>query len=157
MSATATKKLLVYGDDPEAQFLIPHDDEFRLADDSSEDKIQEVEFLDAPVLASICQALIEKRTCFEHLRDANLHYLWKRKGGKSKGNLRYAQIQKPSGLLAYYSAMDYIVWAGADNCRSAMLTWWQMEAVMFHELKHTDVNESCEEVIDQSTAVEIGE
>jgi Putative phage metallopeptidase len=140
MSATATGKLLVFGEEPEAQFVIPHDDEFKLVDD--DDVIIEVEFLAAPTLAAIGQALIEKRTCFEHLRDAKIHYLWKRKGGKSKGNLRYAYIQKPTGLLAYFSAMDYVVWAGADNCRAALFTWWQMEATMFHELKHSDVKET---------------
>jgi len=56
---------------------------------------------------------------------------------KKNGRSTFGQCQKPSGLLGYYSSVDYVIWLAADHCRACSFTHYQVEALLFHELKHT--------------------
>lgn len=51
------------------------------------------------------------------------------------------KCQRPSGLLGYFSECDFVVWFAANNCRDIGITRWQMEALIFHELKHAKMED----------------
>jgi hypothetical protein len=123
----ATKKELILGGDPNTPFVTPTDAEFGPED-----------WLEAPALAKIGAALIEKRVCFDSLREIPIAYLWKRKASEKPRRL-LGKCQRPSGLLAYFSRFDFVVWLGANNCQG--MTNWQIEALVFHELKHAFVKD----------------
>jgi hypothetical protein len=100
------------------------------------------EFQAAPELAELADAIIRHHNIrFKHLSDVKVEYLWKARGGKRNGMLTLGRCQKPSGMLGHYSGAMYIVWLAADNCRDHGMTNWQIEALLFHELSHTDVHE----------------
>ena len=134
-AATGKAKVLVTEGDPNGRYSVPEDSAFDLRDG---DRVIPVEFLRSDELESIGQALIEKRESLAHLREgAGIAYLWKREGGKKNGQSTFGQCRKPSGLLGYYAAVDFIIWLAADHCRASLFTHWQVEASLFHELKHT--------------------
>lgn len=81
-------------------------------------------------------------TTFEHLKEAEIHFLWKAKGGKSGGREVWGKCKKPSGELAHYSNADYIILLSADHCFEHRLKNWQILALLYHELKHTGVDEN---------------
>lgn len=102
----------------------------------------DVEFLVDDGLTLIGNHLIGKHASFSHLASARVAFLWKRKGGNRGGRLRFGQCQKPSGLLAYFSQFDFVVWLAADHCNATVFTRLQVEALVFHELKHAGFKES---------------
>jgi hypothetical protein len=127
MATKATKKVLILGGDPNAEFVTPKDDEFG-----------EDEYVESPGLQKIGEALIEQRLCFESLRDIPIAFLWKRKATEKPRKL-LGKCQRPSGLLAYFSRFYFVVWLAANNCQG--MTNWQIEALVFHELKHAFVED----------------
>jgi len=79
------------------------------------------------------------RTYAEHLRDAldfGVQFLWKRQGGSSGGRDTMGKCQKVSGLAGFFAGDDFLIWLAADHCRDYGLTRQQMDALIFHELKH---------------------
>ena len=99
---------------------------------------EETGFLESRELEEIGAALVAHYPEFGFLvnADARIAFVWKRKGGKSSGHDVYGKCQKPSGLLKHYSACDYIVWIAADHVRESGWTNRQLEALIYHELKH---------------------
>jgi len=125
-------KKLVTGGDAEQLYPVPTPEEFEKAAS---------EFLDAEDLDEIGEALIEKQGGFGYLKELKLVYLWKEKGGESKGKAVLGRCQRPKGLLAKFCDADFIVWLAADHHRALRSTRFQVEATLFHELCHTDYNE----------------
>lgn len=117
----------------EDKFEVPGDSQFYIEKD-------EVEFIKDDRLTELGNALIAERGCFHDLQSRKIVFLWKRQGGKTKGKVTLGKCQKPSGILAYFAASDFIIWVAADHARENQLTNWQMEALVFHELKHCDVD-----------------
>jgi len=105
------------------------------------DKLFEVdEFVTAPDLEAIGTAIIDSMGGFGYLAGLNLKYLWQGAGGKSKGKLVLGKCQKPAGLLAKFSNADFIITLAADHHRVLRSTRYQIEANIFHELCHTDLD-----------------
>jgi len=105
------------------------------------DKLFEVdEFVTAPDLEEIAIAIIDSMGGFGYLAGLNLKYLWQGAGGKSKGKLVLGKCQKPAGLLAKFSNADFIITLAADHHRVLRSTRYQIEANVFHELCHTDLD-----------------
>lgn len=117
------KRRLILGGDPYEKFGVPDEKAFDL----------EGEFIVAQGCDKIAEALIQDRKCFVSLREARIIYLWKRKGPE-KPKMVLGKCMRPSGLLGFFSESDFIIWFAANNCRG--ITRWQMEALIFHELKH---------------------
>ncbi len=117
-------KRLVIGGDPEQLVVVP-----KLSDFKDDD------FIDAPTVETVARKLIETCDCFvgAGLADAEIVYLWKKKGAESPRRI-LGQCQKPSGLLRHFSEADFVIWLAANNVRG--FTEWQFEALIFHELKH---------------------
>jgi hypothetical protein len=126
MTKTRAKKLIL-GGDPEQPFKTPGDDVFEAG-----------EYLDAPEIAEIGEALIAERLVFESLRESPIVFLWKRKGAEKPRRL-LGKCQRPSGLLSHFAQAHFVVWPAANNCKG--LTAWQIEALIFHELKHAKVED----------------
>ncbi len=97
------------------------------------------DFLEAAPVAVIGRKLIKKYDeDFGDIRNAEIIYLWKKKGGSGGGKNVLGKCQKPSGLLSHFTEADYIIWLAADNCLG--LTEFQITALVFHELKHAFYN-----------------
>jgi hypothetical protein len=118
------------------RFNVPREDEF---DEETG------EFIVSPELEKIGTELIAKYDELAHLEAYRLIYLWKKTGGKSGGKLTLGKCQRPSGLLKHFSNTDFIIWLGADNTQQC--TEFQITALVFHELKHAQIDEKGNPVV----------
>lgn len=123
---------LVTGGDPEQLYPVPGEEKFVKED---------CDYLEAPDLEQIAGKLIEVQGGFGYLRELKIVYLWKRKGGKRGGKAILGRCQRPTGLLTKFCDADFIVWLGADHHAALRSTRFQVEATVFHELCHTDLDE----------------
>lgn len=99
------------------------------------------DFISAPGLKAIADRLIAEKDSLSVLSGLEVRYLWKRRGGTSGGNPKLGALQRPGGLLRYFSGgVPFVLWLGADNCRDLQLTPQQIEACLYHQLLHADTN-----------------
>jgi Putative phage metallopeptidase len=118
------------GDAPWMVLRVPSDGQF--GDD---------EYIASTALAYRAEILAERHpNLFGHLLDLKVVYLWKKSGGKSKGRGVYGKAAKASGLVKHFSEQaTFVIWLAADHCRGADFDERQIEALLFHELCHTEV------------------
>jgi hypothetical protein len=133
-----SKQLLTDGDPEQLYPEIPNDLDFKKAD---------CDYVEAEDLKKIGEAIIETQGGFGYLRDRKIVYLWKKKGGTRAGKAVLGKCQRPAGLLAKFCDADWIVWLAADHHTAFRSTRFQIEATVFHELCHTDVDEETEEAL----------
>lgn len=95
-----------------------------------------VEWIESQELEELARTLIARYAEMNHLRDYKIRVLWKAEGGGSKGRVLYGRCSKPSGMTSYFALCDWVIWLAADNCREARFTDHQVEALLYHELKH---------------------
>ncbi len=129
-------KLPSYADNPHLgssrvnEYPVPEDKEFEKSESG---------FISAPRLEFLASQLIalygEK---FDHLSRLKIRYAWKRKGGVTRGQAKFGQVQAITGAAQFVSGeqVEYLVWLGADNVRDNKFTEYQVEALLFHELCH---------------------
>lgn len=99
------------------------------------------DFVSAPGLKAIATRLIADKDALSVIRGLEVRYLWKRRGGTSGGNPKLGALQRPGGLLRYFTGgTPFVCWLAADNCRDLALKPEQIEAAMFHQLLHADTN-----------------
>lgn len=115
----------VNGADPDAAYPVPTDWQ------------EDEEFQLAPDLERIARLLIDVCPELAHLNGLEIRYCWKRKGSKQHGKAVLGTCQKPSGLLAYFSGADFVVWLSAQWLTDMRATNWQVEAILHHEMSHT--------------------
>ncbi len=125
------RKSILEDVDAKAKFPVPLEVDFTGEDEIARDYVTSDE------LTKLGEALIDGRGMLADLKKCNIVFLFKKEGGKSKGKLTLGKCQKPSGLLAYFSNTDFIIWIAADHTRG--FDYITMEALLFHELKHADV------------------
>lgn len=101
-----------------------------------------MDFIDALDLDDLAREVIRKHPILDWLRERELLFLWKRVGGKSHGRARVAHCVKPTGLLRRATGADFVIWLAADTLREAMYTVGQVEALLYHELRHCDQDEN---------------
>lgn len=122
---------------PDDRYPAPADDAF--VDDGTG---RGWDYMRAPDLTEIGFSVM--REYAEHLRDAldfGIQFLWKRSGGQSAGRPTLGKCSKVSGLAGFFAGDDFLIWIAADHCRDFGLTREQMDALLFHELKHVGRNE----------------
>lgn len=119
----------VVTEDPEGHPYFPPDGEFTGGDD----------FLAAPVLETIGGSLIATCEELSILQAANITFRWKRRGGKSGGRAVWGRCTKAAGLVKHFSGSEFVIWVAADHARENRLTNRQLEALLFHELKHIEL------------------
>jgi hypothetical protein len=116
----------------------------------SETEFDEKQFLIAPDLKKVGERLIETYPSdFGYLVGANILYLWKAKGGESGGRETWGKCIRPTGLASFFATegvaagdpVDYFIWVAADHLREARANRRTVCALIFHELKHTQMGE----------------
>lgn len=98
-----------------------------------------VPFLPAPELERRVDELVARYPELAFLDSLEVAVLWKAVGGKAKGRPVLGKCTRPSGLLAYFSRADFVIWIAADHVRERNgvgLTEQQVEALLYHELSH---------------------
>jgi hypothetical protein len=105
------------------------------------------EFLDDPSLDRLLLDVVGSYEALRHIEDHGItvHALWKKKGGKSKGALTYGKCVKPSGLLAHFCTVDFVIWLGADNVETESWTTTQIRKLLYHEARHIGWDEGDDE------------
>jgi hypothetical protein len=71
---------------------------------------------------------------FGHVANARLSILWKRAGGKSRGQIRMGQCSKTSGRARFWGESEFVIWLAADHLRRSPSE--KIANVLFHELLH---------------------
>lgn len=94
------------------------------------------EFQESSELAELAEELIERYGELGHLRDYRVRVLWKAEGGGTGGNDTLGKCIKPGGPARYFALCDWVIWLAADHCRERRFDDRQVEALLYHELKH---------------------
>jgi hypothetical protein len=119
------KRELVTEGDPSMKFVFA-----TMSDFAGED------YLKADDLKVIGEQLIASVKSIAQLSEVKIIYLWKRKGPEKPRRV-LGTCQRVSGLLGFFTGgADFIITLNVNNCQWFELTKWQIEAVVFHELKH---------------------
>jgi hypothetical protein len=117
-------------------------------EDCFEDQDGKHDFIDAADLEEMALRLISRhQTRFGPLGRLGIVFQWKAKGGRSQGKVTLGRCQKTAGLLKKFSKADLVIWAARDNCEDLHLSFKQMEALIFHELLHADVDTEYKPII----------
>lgn len=105
------------------------------------------EFLDDPALDALLVEVVGSYETLRHIEDhgISVRALWKKKGGKGKGALTYGKCVKPSGLLAHFCNVDFVIWLGADNVETESWTSVQIRKLLYHEARHIGWDEGDDE------------
>lgn len=102
-----------------------------------------LDYCPAPTLAEVGKALIARhRSRFPHLHKPFNHtveFFWKRVGGDAKGRMTLGACQKTPPLMRTMTRARWVIWIAADNCEG--LTNREMEALIYHELLHTGMDD----------------
>ncbi len=101
------------------------------------------DFITAPELRAIGDQLIESGP-LTSLNDGHLRidYRWKHKGGSSGGNWIMGKCVKLSGAAKHYAGgAHFLVWLAADHCTDVGYDARQIEALVYHELLHIQLEE----------------
>src|SRR5688572_9351481 len=76
------------------------------------------DFLPATDLSELGGDLIRRHpTKLGFLRNYRIAFLWKAKGGVSKGMATFGRCEKASPLVRHFGKHDLVVWAAADHLR----------------------------------------
>lgn len=124
-----TRKLIL-GGNPDEIYPVPAKGDFEVQGD----------WIHASGAEKIGQQLIQECKSLNSLDGANISYLFKKSGGSRNGKAILGMCTRPSGLLRFFSGMHFVIWFGADNLRDRAINRWQMEALIFHELKHAEMD-----------------
>jgi hypothetical protein len=105
------------------------------------------DFLDDPALDALLLDVVGAYEALGHIEEhgISVRALWKKKGGKSKGALTYGKCVKPSGLLAHFCDVDFVIWLGADNVELESWTTVQIRKLLYHEARHIGWDEGDDE------------
>lgn len=111
---------------PNDRAFVPPDDFFDDADP----------FYDDPRIFDVARDVLQRCNEFRYLANASVDIVWKRRGGKSGGRAVFGKANKLSGLAAHYCPHTFVIWLAADHCREAEFTNHELEALIYHQLKH---------------------
>lgn len=101
----------------------------------------ELKYIPAPALAAVGARLIQRYRAFGFLQELSVDYLWQAKGTKAGGKRVLGQCSVLKGLGGYYCRHDFVIALAADHIRELLLPPRVIEAIVFHELCHCDVDD----------------
>jgi len=119
---TQAKKLIA-GGNPDAPFNPPTEETFVNEDG------EKVEFMEADSLTRIASLLVERRPSLGVVRNFDVMYAWRRKGGSLHGLPRFGSTVRLGALDKWLGEHDFVVWLAADHLNGA--TAWKVEAELF--------------------------
>lgn len=123
---------LVTGGNPEARPTIPRPSSF-----VNKKTGEQTDFMDAPDIERIANALIGTCADLDFLEEVHIRYRWRRKGQNKAGKIVLGYCQKLSGQLRdEMGGGDFQIVLNAENCGLRDLRAWQLEALVYHELNH---------------------
>jgi hypothetical protein len=79
---------------------------------------------------------------FRVTRNFSIEYLWRAKGGTSRGEPKLGDCVKLGGLAYHFSSADFVIWFAADHLADFAFTERMYEALMFRMLMHIGANEN---------------
>lgn len=94
--------------------------------------------MEAPEIEAVAIELMQDHDDISWLQGYEIAYLWKALGGRSGGRAKLGACHLASGLVKHFSQVDWIIWIAADY--AVHLTPYQIEALVYHELLHCDVD-----------------
>lgn len=101
----------------------------------------DTEFLVADDLAALGAVLIDTKPALAGLQGFRISYLWKKSGGSTGGKMVLGKCSKTPPMVRAYRASTFTIWLAADHAREFHLTQLQLEALLYHELCHADLEE----------------
>lgn len=124
------------GINPDTPAWIPSDAEFGVE-----------QYLPAKSLQDVGSALVRSpiRGLGDLLKaEVDIRYLWRRKASSSKGKKVVGKCSKIGPRERHFAGnADIVIEVAADEARARKMTQWELEAVVYHELKHIGVE--CDE------------
>lgn len=100
------------------------------------------EFAPGDDLREMAKVLFDKYPDhFAIAAQSNILFRWKKLGGAGGGARTLGKCPKVSGALKYETHADFYLWLAADHCRELQLTYFQVEALLAHELCHIDMDD----------------
>jgi hypothetical protein len=99
------------------------------------------EFLEDENLESLLEALIVHYPEFAPFGDLTIRVLWQKDAGKEDGRLKLGSLSKQSNMTRYLANVDYVVVVNYKAAAVYELNNWQMEALLFHQLEHIEIDE----------------
>lgn len=126
----AKARQCVTGADPTKRFPVPMESQF-----------DGFEFKDAPEIGEVAEVLIASAHELGDLEayPPMIRYMWRAKAKKSKGATMFGNCAKVAGLAKYFGRTEWVLEIAADLLRDMKATNFQVEALLFHELKHIKV------------------
>lgn len=101
---------------------------------------QDTDYLEAPELADLAEAILAKRVGDGPATEASILYRWKREGGSKGGKDVLGKCAKTSPLIRSLTGCQFFIWLAADYCQ--VLSDRQIEALLHHELRHIGGDEN---------------
>lgn len=92
------------------------------------------EFAEAPELEEMAAQVITMMPELHWLGEYEVRVLWRAKGGAKLGVCTLAR-----GLLRWFSRCHWVIWIAADHVAEGELTRTQVQALLYHELRHCDL------------------
>lgn len=127
--------------DPDAEsadlYAVPSEPRFR------NDAGNAVDFIAAEDLDSIVRQLIDEPDLgLGSLKNHAVVSFWKKSSGVAGGIPILGKLERPNALVHYYEPdASFILWVSASRCAEALLTRFQMTALVYHLLCHAEINE----------------
>ena len=111
-------------------------------DPSVVDEFAGEDYLPSAHLATIAAALIARDGrvggSLAEARLSRIAYRWRRQGGKLNGKITLGKCVRLTGAAKHLAAegTEFLIWVAADHAEAVRLTEGQLEALLWHELRH---------------------
>jgi hypothetical protein len=100
------------------------------------------EFLEDEHLDELVARLILHYPQFAPFGDLTIRVLWQKDAGKEDGRLKLGSLSKQNNMTRYLAKVDYVVVVNYKAAAVHELNNWQMEALLFHQLEHIEIDET---------------
>lgn len=110
----------------------------------TESDFRDEAFLDAPGAKIVAEHVQQKfPEVFDHLDLDRIKFLWNAKGGQSGKRNTLGKVGKLSPKERHFLGYDadFWIWFAADHVRESRFDAQQFEALVFHELKHLQLDD----------------
>ena len=107
-------------------------------------QLDQPDFMAKSSLEEMASGLIGNWPELNILDDFRIRYLWKAKGGATGGRPTLGKTVLTSGLLQFFGECDWVIWLAADHCRAMEFSDEHVEALLYHELLHCQVDEEAD-------------
>lgn len=122
----------------DAEFESENQKMFPIPTDIAFEAEEDADYLTAEELEEVaCKVIKEK---LPHLVAVSFRYLWKRAGGSKGAKPIIGQTKRVTGLLKHFCDSAFVIWLAADHCRALAMTPFKIEAALYHELLHVQLD-----------------